>query len=365
MTKAYAYNANRFKTLNNENMNNFNTLFYIINYNVSFIDRTSNIKIPIKTAVPPNLVMPKFDPNFSMTYEECCQSRVREILSKQKILGVPIRLFYSGGIDSSLILASFIKEIGLEESENKIQIVMNADSIEENPFMYEKIIRKGNFTIINSEDHSNDWTKERILVGGEFNDQLLGSDCYNDLTMWKGDGILNKLWSESLMVEYFLQKNLSLKHCEMWAQIFSDHLRKAPCSIETVADWWWWINFSCKWNSVYFRILMYVRNEEILSENYLNDYYCQFYGNDDFQKWSMVDRTSKHQGTWLSYKWLAKKLICDFLGNDQYMQKIKRGSLWHILSYKKSAEIIDENYQYDWKCNASDWYEPNNNFGNI
>jgi len=363
MTCAYAYNANRFKQLPGEDLRRFNTLFDMINYNISFIDRTAGIKVPVRTATPPQLLMPDFDPSFSMTYEECCQARVRDILARQKQIDVPIRLLYSGGIDSSLILVSFIKELGAEQAANRIQLVMSQESIEENPWMYEKLIRRGNFDMISGERHGGDWGRDRILVGGEFNDQVLGSDVYRDLTRWRGDGILSKAWSEGLMTEYYLSKGLSRSDSEMWTAIFSDHLRRAPCTIETVADWWWWINFSCKWSSVYFRILMYARPGSEISKGYLDGYYYQFYGDDRFQKWSMVDRTYKHQGTWLTYKWLAKRLVSDFLGDDQYMQKMKRGSLWRLLGYKKSAEIIDENYQYDWDCTAADWYEPNNSFG--
>lgn len=363
MISAYAYNANRFKQLPGEDMRRFNTLFDMINYNISFVDRTGGIKVPIRTKTPSQLSMPVFDPTFSMTYEECCQARVRDILARQEQLDVPIRLLYSGGIDSSLILVSFIKELGVEQAANRIQLVMSQESIEENPWMYEKLIRRGNFDMISGELHSRDWGRDRILVGGEFNDQILGSDVYRDLTRWKGDGILEQPWTADLMTEYYLSKGLSTADSEMWTGIFGDHLKRAPCAVENVADWWWWINFSCKWGSVYFRILMYAQAGSDISQEYLDGYYYQFYGDDRFQQWSMVDRTYKHQGTWLTYKWLAKRLVSDFLGDDQYMQKIKRGSLWRLLGYKKSAEIINEYYQYDWNCTAADWYDPDNSFG--
>lgn len=362
MTSAYCFNANRFKNLPGEDVRRWNTLFELINFNVTFIDRTGGITMPIRSSFPKQLAMPTYDPQFSMTYEECCQFRAREILAKQEQLDVPIRLLYSGGIDSSLILTSFIKEIGLAETEKRVQIVLSVESIEENPWMWERVLRRSNFAMINGEKHASDWSRDRILVGGEFNDQLMGSDLYKDIVRWKGNGILNQPWTDDLMTEYYMRK-LPIEDAEMWTRILGTHLRNAPCPVDTVADWWWWINFSCKWSSVYFRILMYARDYSNIDETYLNNYYYQFFGDDNFQKWSMVNRTQKINGSWDTYKWHARQLVADFCGQE-YTQKMKRGSLWRLLGYKRGAELIDSNYNYIMDVNAEEWYEPNNSFKN-
>ena len=362
LNTAFFYNPNRFKQLPYEDVRKWSTLFGLINFNVSFIDRTGFIKVPIKTATPSQLVMPDYDPSFSMTYEECCQAQVLNILKKQEELDIPIRLLYSGGIDSSLILVSFIEQLGLTETEKRIQLVMSTEGIEENPWLWEKIIRKSNFQILNSERHSGDWGTDRILVGGEFNDQILGSDIYRDLVRWKGDGILNALWTETLLTEWCLEKGLQTSDAEHWSNLFSQHIKNARCPIETTADWWWWINFSCKWASVYFRIISYARNTRTINFDYLENYYFQFYGTKEFQKWSMVNRDQKHQGTFLSYKFHARNLVADFLGDDKYKSKIKRGSLWNLLSYKRGAEIIDSDYNFEMSANLDSWYNRDNSF---
>lgn len=362
MNQAIAYNPNRFRTYDNIDVQNWLSLFDMISFNVTFIDRTDNIKLPILTTLPNYLKLPVYDPNFSMTYEQCCQLAVQRLLDKQERLDVPIRLLYSGGIDSSLVLASFIKQLGQESAQNRIELVMSMESIEENPWMWNKIIRRSKFKILNGEAHSGDWDTSRILVGGEFNDQLFGSDIFKDLVRWRDDSILSQPWTESLMTEYHLHKGLPIKLAEMWTEIFSQHLRNAPCEIKTVADWWWWVNITCKWSSVYFRILTHARNYKIISQDYLETYYCQFYGLPEFQKWSMIDRHHKHQGTWLSYKWHARQLVSDFLGDNGFSQKLKRGSLWVLLSNKNGAEIIDQSYQYHWNITPSDWYNEDNSF---
>jgi hypothetical protein len=362
MKECFAYNANRFKHTGRSDFETWGSLFNAINYNISFIDRSHVIKMPIRTAVPPHLEIPTYDPNFSMNYEDCCQNRVLDIIKKQEELDVPIRLLYSGGIDSSMILVSFIKQLGMNEAEKRIHITMSMDGIEENPWMWDKFLRRSQFKILTSEKHGGDWGKDRILVGGEFNDQIMGSDVYREMVRLKGDSILEKPWSTDLIMEFFVDKGLSMRDALVWSKIITDLLNRAPCPIDTVADWWWWINFSCKWLSVYFRILMYARNDGIIDHDYLQTYYHQFFGDENFQKWSMARKEPKHEGSWLAYKPIPKKLVSDFMQAPEYMQKVKRGSLWSILAYKKSVEVIDDTYGYHWDVNPLDWYNEDNSF---
>jgi len=364
MNHALCFNANRFSNMPGEDIRRWRKLYDIINYNVAFIDRTGDIKIPLRTAIPPQLAMPDYDHNFGMTYEECCQARVREILAKQDQLNVPIRLMYSGGIDSSLVLVSFIKEIGLAECEKRIKIVMTIEGIEENPWMWERVLRRSNFEIIDSASMSANWDRNRITVGGEFNDQLLGSDMYRDIVRWRDDATLHQPWTADLIKDYHLFKGLSAKDADVWTRIHIQHIEKARCPVETVTDWLWWLNFSCKWSSVYFRVLMYSLNHDQINKEYLDNYYYQFFGDDNFQKWSMRDREHKIQDTWINYKWHARDLVAEFCGNE-YKQKIKRGSLWRVLSYRRGAELVDDQYNYTMTVNANDWYEPNNSFKDV
>jgi hypothetical protein len=338
------------------------SLHKIINDNISIVDRSGVLKLPIRTQVAPHLIMPSYDPDFSMTYEECCQLSARELIARQERLDIPIRILYSGGIDSSLVLVSLIKELGLAAAEWRIELVMNMESIEENPWMWEKIIRTSKIRLVNGEQHSADWGKDRILVGGEFNDQLLGMDTYKDLVRWRGEGILIQPWTETIMTDYFLYKGLDRRLAEKWTHLWSVQLLAAPCAVETVADWWWWLNFSCKWTSVYFSSLSYVLNPANINQDYLKDYYCQFFGSDDFQRWSMKDTTHKHKGTILSYKWHSKKLIAEFLGSPEFLQKIKRGSFWNLIALKRGVDAIDNEYNYIWKISQSEWYSPTNSF---
>lgn len=361
MTKyAYRYNPSKFMHVKSNDVQNWMSLYNIINYNVTFIDRTGTVQVPIRTSMPTCLELPKYNSNFNLGYEDCCQIKVRELVKSQDNLDVPIRLLYSGGIDSSTILVSFIKELGLAEAEKRVQLVMSVEGIEENPWMWERVLRRSNFQIINSEIHDSDWGKDRILVGGEFNDQLMGSDIYKDVVNWGGDKILDTPWTQQLIISYLLPK-VGPYHAEMWFYLMERIIKKSPRPVVTIAEWWQWINFTCKWSSVYFRLIACSRDNKNIDDEYLDRYYCQFFGDNNFQQWSMNNNTDKIKGTWHSYKWICKKLVADFCGQE-YMYKVKRGSLWRLLSNKRHAEIIDNNYNFVTTVVPEEWYEPNNSF---
>jgi hypothetical protein len=366
MTALYNFNPPRFRDVADcSDVKAWQALYdsKIVNYGISFADRTGVIKIPLKTAVAPQNIMPAYDPCFNMTYEECCQLSAQKLFERQDRLDVPIRLLYSGGIDSSTILASLIKQVGLAEVEKRVELVLNPTSIEENRWMWEKVIRRSKIRFLTSETHE-DWTSNRILVAGEGNDQLFGSDLFKDLQQWKGTAVFSALWSDELIYEYLhTWKHMPQTHADTWTRLMSAALRAAPCPVETLTDWWWWINFTCKWSCVYFRIANAVSNPDIIDQSYMDDYFCQFFNTEHHQKWSMVDRVNKHKNTQDSYKYHAKELICSFLGDNGYMIKAKRGSLWEIMAHKKKAMAIDANYSFYWDIpDISDYYEPNNSF---
>jgi len=359
MTQAYFYNTNIFRQLPLDDVQLWASYFGRQNgWNRNFVDRINVIKLPIRAVCPPELKIPEYDSNFNMTYEECCQEQVRKIIEIQDRLDVPIHLYYSGGIDSSLVLVSFIKELGQAESEKRIQIVLGNESIDENPYMWGKIIRKSNFKLISGQRFENRWSRDRILVGGEFQDQLLGSGRDIKSGKFKLDAPITDL----LLTEYHIDKGLTRQQAEVWAGVFSKQLQAAPCPVETFGDWSWWVNFSCFWTGMYFRWPVRAHNPEDINQQYLNDYYHQFYNSENFQKWSMSNRTHKHQGTQISYKWHAKDLIADFLQAPEYKMKLKRLSLYRIFSSRKLADVIDENYQFIMDMNPEEWYNPDNSF---
>jgi hypothetical protein len=90
-----------------------------------------------------------------------------------------------------------------------------------------------------------------------------------------------------------------------------------------------------------------------------------FYGTPEFQMWSMTNPDKKLFSTWSTYKWEAKRVICEFNKDEDYRDnKVKMGSLYKLFIQKKSAEAIDSNLNFihEDELNPIDFYNPNNSF---
>jgi len=363
MTTLYAYNPARVQLQSTPDVVRWKNINRIINDNISFIDRTGFIKLPVDAGVPASMHLPKYDSSFNLSYTECCQLQVQRILKQQEALDKPIRLMYSGGIDSSMVLLSFINELGVEQLGTRLEIAMSSLSIDENPAMWEKVLRRSDIKLINSLEFNQGVCNDYILVGGEFNDQLFGSAMIKSLLKWKPASELLAPRSLSLLIEYFIWVGLDQRESERWANLFYGLADRAGFEIYSTWDVFWWLNFTCKWTSVYFRFLIFSPAQE-LNEQYLNDNYIQFFGTTEFQQWSMNDRDHKHHGTWNSYKWYPRQLISQFLKDKSYLEKAKRGSLYHVVRGRKSNDAIDSNYNFVnlSTIDSSLIYNPNNSF---
>jgi hypothetical protein len=361
---AYAYTSRFFKDLPGKDVRLFNRVYDMeFGQTMSFTDRSGYISTPIRTAIHPQTAMPKFDPTFRMTYEECCHLRVKELVSASEKTGVPIRLRYSGGIDSSLVLISFIKELGQAAAEKILEISMTATSIEENHWLWDKTLRRGNWKILDSQNIDRDWGRDRLMIGGDLNDALFGNCFYNRQVTWMGNDIFEIPWTAELIYNYLRFVELDHDDAESWTKIWVGHISNCPCPIETLADWGWWVEFSTQWCWPYFIPMLFARNNTELNADYFATYHPLFFVTDYFQQWSMNKLEPKHLNTIETYKWLPRKLVADFMGVDEYNRKMKRGSLVKLLYCRKTAALIDDSYVWHDTIDPGEWYNPDNIFG--
>lgn len=311
--------------------------------NLGLNDRTGYITFPIQTIVPKKFCLPSYQ-SFNDTYKDCCLNRANEILAKFKTTRQPIKLMYSGGIDSSVILATFIDLLGIDQAKKIITIIMNKESIDENPVMWHKFIRP-HFNIEPSDkNYSGKDISDWIFVTGELNDQLFGSDIQQDVANWGGQNFLNSQISVGALTDYLKQgKRLEDSHANLWANVFIENLKSCPNHNNTMWDVFWWYNFTWKWIYVYYRIFMFSKISGRIDYNWMNNYYFPFFSTKEFQLWSLNHNEPKHLGTWDSYKHVAKKYVCEVLGDNSYMAKVKRQSLKNILYMRMRNYSIDEN----------------------
>jgi hypothetical protein len=338
----------------------FADLFRFFTRNTCFVDRTEALRFPIRTAIwgP----MPKFR-RVSTTYEELCDERAVEILDHAEKLDLPLYVLYSGGIDSTLILVSMIKNAKPGQLD-RLVVLLSQSSIAENPGFFRKHIL-GKLRLQVAAKYPLLLNKKAIVVCGELNDQLMGSDLTSTLATVFGSDKIQAKYDRDVFLELWC---LAVKDRAVvnWHLDRLEMIKAAsPIPIDTNVDFLWWLNFSLKWQSVVFRILSYVSdyNLRTFDKELVERHFFAFFGTEGFQLWSMNSPDKKIRDSWESYKFVAKDIIFAFDKDDDYRRhKTKQASLPSVVRHTPQKRFITEDYAMHAMLDPEQWYEPENSF---
>jgi len=328
------------------------------------VDRTGTIIFPVrmKSLFP----MPKMRV-FTRSYEEVCNDRARDLLARADKLDIPIYVFWSGGVDSTCVLVSLLKRATRAQKE-RLVVLLSEESVTEYPLFYREHIR-GKLPCRSAMLFPYILGTEALLVNGEHNDQLFGSDITAEA--------INRFGSEAILGEYdrklfsvFFEEKLEghgdSETAAFYVELFERLKEAAPIPIKTNYDMFWWINFSLKWQAVYIRVLSFTakRNAGKLSPKYVKDHYAPFYNTEAFQLWSMNNLDMRiRDGGWRSYKWPAKEVIYEFTKDMDYLNnKIKRGSLQYLFVQHQQFNFMDDRFKVHDAVRPEEFYEEHNDF---
>lgn len=358
MNKLLLSKCTCFQDVTKSDVKDWYSIYKLINLNVDLVDRCDKIKTPY--IYHNYFPIPNIPNGFNKTYKEICIERANQILKHAATINKPITILYSGGIDSTAVVVSFL--LATSNTDN-INIALNAASIQENPNFYYSHIR-GKFNLIPSERTLDLLTGDCIMVGGEFNDQLFGVDF---IKLFPTEQLFEP-YTESNIVPFFEHAGMDPNQSKIWFSLLHDHIRtNRYCEIKYVTDFFWWFNFSFKWQSIYFRIISRTRHRDLITTDFLNTYYHQFYNTDDFQYWSMMNPDKKIVGNWRGYKITTKEFILEYTRDQEYFNnKVKIGSLSGIFRQHSvpNAFAINEDNTFEFIdiVNKDIYYNPINSF---
>lgn len=265
-------------------------------------------------------VMPVYDPTFSMTFEEITDDRCRWL--QQNCNDRPWLIEYSGGIDSTVILCAFLRNLSEEELKN-VTVALNKSSIYENPgFFHDHVLGQFNLVDITSEEFDQ-VSRTHYMINGEPADMLTGSGLALHAANSRVD--MSRSWRDQpdQLLE-FLATTIIGDSGSQWLyermQINLDGLGQDDPPIDTVTDWFWWINFCWKWPQK----TLWNLQRQTDYQGYKNRLIC-WYDTPQYQSWSMVrGRYSLivDGPTIGDYKKDSKRYISSIYP-DQYLQKFK------------------------------------------
>ena len=283
-------------------------------------------------------------------HDDLYDQRALEIAAENK----PIYVMWSGGIDSTCVLSSFFRNLAAADLK-RITVVLNFESILENPDFYKKFIRPNcSCMSIYDLEVNNDFLSQNILLHGDPGDALYGPSIsmFKNLIPtkqyqlpWKDNLELLKsgIPGDADFVDWYVNK---ISH-----NLFETN----PANIDTIGDWWWWHYYNFKWEFSIWRPLVKCRKDistGITQENIFNYLKNTFYNNEKFQQWSY----SHHDTHIENHKLSAKKYIFDLNHDQNYFdRKIKVASNFqkNISPIKILPLYFDQNWQGHYPTNQA------------
>lgn len=324
------------------------------------IDRTETIRVPL--ALKSLFPVPKSRP-FTKTYEEICDARAREILSAVEKMDAHVYVSWSGGIDSTLVLVSLLKS-ATPAQRDRIVVELNEKSIGENPRFWQEHIH-GKLRIDSSVLFAYRLGTKNIMLDGELNDQLFGTDQIGKF-MWKfGDAALHKRVDRDMLFSFFDNAVANPIVTGLHMDQFDRLVAASPIAIETNALYLWWINFSLLWQGVYYRKLVHAATRNIMNvdQKYVDTRFIHFFSTEDFQLWSLNNPDKRIKDTWNTYKWPAKDIIYKYTEDADYRDnKVKRGSQRDLFLQQHSYRFIDEDMTFHEELPLESYYNPDNDY---
>jgi hypothetical protein len=325
-----------------------------------FASRDGEWSLAWPQEIPPGFEMPKYDPSFNKTFEEISRSRAREIADLINTKNQKFIVMYSGGFDSTVIMAALIKNLTPEEL-NNVSVCANGHSMIENPMFWKRFIWN-KFKIYDSAQYKYDDLIDLGLrpITADEGDCIFGTasflelqqnyDFYLEQVSESSRAHLLNLKSKmtSADVHYSEYKDLIIAHWSTsaaptlgaaWYDKFEKNIKTATVPIQSLHDYYWWILFNIKWVSCAVRISVFL-NDRLDYGTVINDWAVNWFNSVDYQQWSMVNNNNGEKIEYgpTTYKMAARKYIHDLDKNDWYYHfKLKLGSLGPNVMYHQEV----------------------------
>ena len=287
-----------------------------------FVSRNGEWSLPWQQTLIPGFEMPEYNPAFNMSFEEVTNNRAIEI-KKRVNTGEQFAVMYSGGIDSTVVLTSLIKNLTAQELES-ITICASAESIIENPTYWKKFIHN-KFKLIDSKTVKYDDLIEQNLTpitadeGDCIFGTLMGLTLYNNFDYYLESLSMNtkhrlknlkyKISSED--VHYSVFEDLIIKHLsvnsnpkfgKLLYEKYHWNIQTSSVPVYSLHDFFWWLIFNVKYLNCSVRGALYF-NDRIDCKTAIYRIFNWFNGT-EYQLWSMVNNNNgqKIHNTLSTYK---------------------------------------------------------------
>jgi len=261
----------------------------------------------------------------------------------KKLDDCPWLVCWSGGIDSTVIIASCLRNLHKPDLE-KITVFCNLDSIWLAPRFYTEFI-KPNFNVLDSTGFD---IASRVqnwhVIDGDLADYLWPSRYAYQLGV---DGQYKWQRDPGALIDFFSNKLQDRSLAKLFVQAIGDNIGTTSFTGETNADFLWWINFNFKYQDGVMR--KHYRNHH-LDFDKIETGYTNWYHDQGYNTWSLLNAEKNNRNLDISqHKICAKKYIQKLYGNRSdldSMVKIAAGSKEHLRHADADWIAMDQQHHF-------------------
>ena len=275
---------------------------------------TSGVGLPrnIETDFHPSMHPIPASADHNITFDEATIKRLGDLMALAATNDLPIVVMWSGGIDSTVILAAMVRFFSRELMQRVIVQMSNA-SYFENPYFFKNVIKKYNIAYTNANVYN---YNNAIIVHGDPADAIWIHGLI--LSLHKHNDVLRK---NNSVVKTFLRDKTDADYADWLYDFVINNATSSNINIETTSDFMWWLNFNFNYSTMCLRHI----GESLQSitpksaHAYSNNFFA-WYTSDDYQNWSIQTQNTdiKYDGTIRSFKMPAKEFIFDIDKNSYY-----------------------------------------------
>jgi hypothetical protein len=258
-------------------------------------------------------------------FADICNSVAADIVTQALEKERPIRMFWSGGIDSTTALVALMQAADQARRRDLIRIAASLKSIQEYPLFFTKFIRSHYPVIPVAPPVSRFLNPNAVNVTGELGDQLFGNELVRP---YIGRGLATMDYQDALplvLVKHLGDTELG----ERTMRYLQPQLTACPVEISSLFDALWWMNFSLKWQQISLRFQVFKRRRVREADEAT----IHFFQDQRFQAWSLGN--PRHRACvddWRDYKKVAKRYIFSFTNDRNYCdEKVKQSSMRPII----------------------------------
>ena len=256
------------------------------------------VRLPhAKTSFPTHIITPDLKDNINITLTEACSTRAQQLIDKNQ----EIILFWSGGIDSTLILCFLLAQM---QNSKQVCVYYTPESVRENP-RFVDYIKKFNVKMVRWDlEYNKLFRSDQLIVTGNLGDSCSGSV---DLNFYNA----NKDWLLRPWQDFFLFKQFKENEIQSIEHMIDQH---GIDGIHSLVDFHWWFDNYVKYQ--FYVCRAYVYNLENLDKNPGH----AFFDCDALNHWSKSNRfTLNDCSTQLEYKQCYRDEIARFWNNSDYV----------------------------------------------